>query len=408
MNRYRGLFHVDDFKGDQSPRRLDPIKLEGGKGPAGYDERWLQQFLAHCPDTLPIADIEPVLEGAVPVCLELPTAAGYVDLLLVTPRGDLVLVECKLWRNPQAQREVIGQILDYAKELPRLNYQEFQDAVQKAEPAPHTSKSDSLYARVCGAESETDEPTFIDGVIRNLRRGRFLLLIVGDGIREGVVAITDYVQEHAGMHFTLGLVEVAIFKAYPSGLIIQPRVLARTITVERGILLIDDGALVVQSVPKSTNGGGPKGHGVPKTISEERLFEDLDAREPGLSKKLKAFIEEIEPLGVVPQLTPSTIVLQTVAADRMISLGNINAACATIWFSAVVKQAEGIGLTDAAIEYYRELAGLIAEPVLRKKKLEPGSKTGTAELHLRMLLEAKDRWLEAIQRYLAKLYAFDK
>lgn len=47
----------------------------------------------------------------------LPTPSGYVDNLLATPDGDLVLVGCKLWRNPEALREVVGQTLDYAKEL---------------------------------------------------------------------------------------------------------------------------------------------------------------------------------------------------------------------------------------------------------------------------------------------------
>ena len=30
-----------------------------------------------------------------------------------------MLIECKLWRNPEARREVVGQILDYAKVLTR-------------------------------------------------------------------------------------------------------------------------------------------------------------------------------------------------------------------------------------------------------------------------------------------------
>jgi hypothetical protein len=42
-----------------------------------------------------------------------------IDIFMVTPSGLPVLVECKLWRNPEGRREVIGQILDYAKELSR-------------------------------------------------------------------------------------------------------------------------------------------------------------------------------------------------------------------------------------------------------------------------------------------------
>ena len=57
--------------------------------------------------------------------------AGPIDNLLVTPAGLPVLVECKLWRNPQARREVVGQILDYAKELSRWSSSDLQREVRR-------------------------------------------------------------------------------------------------------------------------------------------------------------------------------------------------------------------------------------------------------------------------------------
>lgn len=49
-------------------------------------------------------------------------------------------------------------------------------------------------------------------VARHLRRGEFLLLIIGDGIREGVESIVDFVQRHSGLHFNLALVEAALYR----------------------------------------------------------------------------------------------------------------------------------------------------------------------------------------------------
>src|ERR1700749_185485 len=60
-----------------------------------------------------------MFSGAVPICRELNPPAGPSDNFMVTPSGLPVLVECKLWRNPEARREVVTQILDYAKELSR-------------------------------------------------------------------------------------------------------------------------------------------------------------------------------------------------------------------------------------------------------------------------------------------------
>jgi hypothetical protein len=68
---------------------------------------------------LPIAEIDRMFLGPVLICSELSTQAGAIDNFMVTPSGLPVLVECKLWRNPEARREVVGQILDYAKELSR-------------------------------------------------------------------------------------------------------------------------------------------------------------------------------------------------------------------------------------------------------------------------------------------------
>ena len=94
------------------------------------------------------------------------------------------------------------------------------------------------------ARSEIDEASFIDAVSRNLRRGRFLLLIVGDGIREGVESMTEFLQQYAGLHFTLAIVELALFEVPTGGYLAQPRVLARTTNIDRGIVTVDDGGRV--------------------------------------------------------------------------------------------------------------------------------------------------------------------
>jgi hypothetical protein len=40
-----------------------------------------------------------------------PTEALFLDNLLVTPLGNVIAVECKLWRNSEARRNVISQII---------------------------------------------------------------------------------------------------------------------------------------------------------------------------------------------------------------------------------------------------------------------------------------------------------
>jgi len=117
---------------------------------------------------------------------------------MVTPSGLPILVECKLWRNPEGRREVVGQIFDYAKELSRWSSSDLQREVnRRLERA-----GNSLLELVRAVDPTVDEMQFNDALAANLRRGRFLLLIVGDCIREGVEAIAEYLQVHAGLHFS--------------------------------------------------------------------------------------------------------------------------------------------------------------------------------------------------------------
>ncbi|MGE0257836.1 MAG: hypothetical protein AB7H71_18470 [Alphaproteobacteria bacterium] len=200
-------------------------------------EAYIQALVHDYPACLPIAEIDAMFSGPVPICTELNTPAGSIDNFMVTPSGLPVLVECKLWRNPEARREVVSQILDYAKELSRWSSSDVQREVK------HRLKRDGnpLLDMVRSVDPQLDERQFNDSLTANLRRGRFLLLIVGDGIREGVEAITEYLQLHAGLHFSLGLVELPVYVMPNGDRLVAPRVLARTALITRNVVAVPDG-----------------------------------------------------------------------------------------------------------------------------------------------------------------------
>ena len=81
------------------------------------DERTVQELILRNPECLPISEIDESYNPIMPVCKELNTTVGPLDILMVSPNGELTIIETKLWRNPKARREVVAQILDYAKEL---------------------------------------------------------------------------------------------------------------------------------------------------------------------------------------------------------------------------------------------------------------------------------------------------
>lgn len=211
-----------------------------------FDENWLQATLYDHPTVLPIEEIDIAYSGCLPVCRELNTPAGPIDLLYVTPQGRLVIVETKLWRNPEARRTVLTQTLDYAKELATWDFDDLSREVGKVIGRPGTGILDVVRK----AHPEINERDFADQVATTLRTGRFLLLIVGDGIREGVHALTDFLDRYGSLEFTFGLVEIGVYEHPDIGRLIHPRVLAKTAIIKRSIVTVDKVLVLRESGPE--------------------------------------------------------------------------------------------------------------------------------------------------------------
>jgi hypothetical protein len=226
-------------------------------GPDGISEADIQALVHEHPASLPIAEVDPIFIRPVPICQELNTPAGPIDNFMVTPTGLPVLVECKLWRNPEGRREVVGQILDYAKELSRWSSSDLQREVSRCLKRGGNPLLDMVRAATPGL----DEVQFNDALTNNLRRGRFLLLIVGDGIREGVEAIAEYLQRHAGLHFSLGLIELPVYIMPDGRRLVAPRVVARTLVVTRHVVQVPDGHALQEASDADTEAEIDPEHG---------------------------------------------------------------------------------------------------------------------------------------------------
>lgn len=214
--------------------------------PYQYNEEWLQAFLFQNYSSIPFSKIDTAYGRIVPVCRELNTTAGQIDVLYVTPEGKLVVLEAKLWRNPEARRKVVAQILDYAKELNKWGYEDLQREVSRTTGI----KGNALYEIIKKRFPDTNEADFVDEVSRSLKKGEFLLMIVGDGITEGTRNIAEFMQTIGRLQFSFGLVEVALYQLPDKSLLVQPRVLAKTVIIERTVIELRNGEMDV-SEPKN-------------------------------------------------------------------------------------------------------------------------------------------------------------
>ena len=158
---------------------LEPFRYKEGE----ISEEWLRDLLFHNPSLLPIRDIEPSFGNAEALRTELPFSNGAADLLLLKPKGCITLVETKLLKNPESKHQVVWQIIRYAEAMTHWSYPDLVRAVRQRQQRP--CDDPILRRRLRALEDGFDEGAFKERVSESLRAGKFLLLIVGDGIRAG-------------------------------------------------------------------------------------------------------------------------------------------------------------------------------------------------------------------------------
>ncbi|MFC2000694.1 hypothetical protein ACFLXE_08100, partial [Chloroflexota bacterium] len=208
-----------------------------------FYEGWLQELIRENPEILPVNEIEPAFSPLVSIGKEVGTHVGDIDNLFLSPQGYLTIVETKLWRNPEARREVVGQIIDYAKDVSNWSYEQLENKVRVYNQQYHKSDLgiiDTL--RLIEQIDESEESILVDTISRNLQQGRFLLLVVGDGIRESVEAMANYLQQTPQLLFTLALVELQVYEvATDTGKqrLVVPQIVARTREVTRAVVRVD-------------------------------------------------------------------------------------------------------------------------------------------------------------------------
>jgi hypothetical protein len=301
----------------------------GAKADLGrYDEDWLQRLLHGHPEIFPIEQIEPGFGDLTSLCRELPLNLGgrwgALDNLFATRDGGLVLVEAKLWRNPEARRSAVAQAMEYAAAVFRMNYSELQSAVLKARGTSNVAAA-SLYEIVAGS-SDVDEADFIDAVSLNLTRGRAVIAVVGDGIREDIVPLANLLQSHAGHRFTFALVELAIYETpNPQVRLVVPSILAQTTLIERGVVRIEGNGqaglqIEIVAPPVQPTSAAP---GRRISLSEDEFFEQLAQRGPNLPNILRNFLTKAETLNVYTELKGGMSLKHSAPEGQPLNMGTI-------------------------------------------------------------------------------------
>ena len=233
---------------------------------------------------------------------------------------------------------------------------------------------------------------------RSLTSGRFLLIVVGDGIREGVERIADYLNQSAGIRITFGLVELAIFdmpEGSAGGVIVEPRVLAKTIEIERAVVRRADAGIVVEDPPLAS--GGVR---VRTQITEKEFYERIEQVDPALPERVRAFFQSYEAQGDDFEVTLSraSYILKWHRSDgSKVNFGTLfpNGDLDTNY---VVYYAEQSGDPQVGVDYLEAVARLLPGATVKKdgnywswRVVVDGRKPKVGDL-----LEHSNEWLTAI------------
>lgn len=237
---------ISETQGNGRYRPLQPVSVRRDD-PNSFDEKLLQELINAAPNVLPVRDYLPSattlfsLGREVPV--DLGANQGFIDNLLVTNDGFLVIVETKLYRNPEGIRDVIAQTLQYGMAVGQMPLTELELRIKRGQfPSPRSAEtvSDCVIRQAneqnCSGALSDD---FDEALEHHLRRGEILLLIVSDGIHVGVERVTHWLNEQGNSSpFKFGLVELK-FYAHGDERLVVPRTVLKTREISRHVVIVD-------------------------------------------------------------------------------------------------------------------------------------------------------------------------
>ena len=209
----------------------------------GMDEAWLQKVIFDHPYILPVESFDEKFAPLISLGREVQTPSGAIDNFYISPWGKITIVETKLWRNPEKHRTVVAQIIDYAKEVSKWDYNDFETAVLKSWREAVLPEKKSPY-RIIEPHIQNiglSEVDFQERVGANLQTGEFLLLIVGDRISPNVALLSEAISGSPGLEFTIGLIELHLYplkEEEDPQLLIIPDIVGKTVEKTRSIVRI--------------------------------------------------------------------------------------------------------------------------------------------------------------------------
>lgn len=217
------------------------------------------------------------------VAKEYSTSSGPIDILMITENADVVLIETKLFRNPESHRTVVAQAIDYTKALTNTNLDSIKSNLLK-----------SNYSERDFVEKMFKQDLFCAALNQNIKTGNFKVIIVGDKIHPNILEMVESIQSAPHLSFTLYLVELCPYVYDEDNILLHPKIVANTNEIERSVIRLEidykeKKTTIESSVPEK------EGKGSRPILTADQYIGNLSKREFG--KVIQGFWRTWKELG---------------------------------------------------------------------------------------------------------------
>jgi hypothetical protein len=208
-----------------------PFRLERS---SFANEEALQNLIQDSPNAIPVDHID---DGAKLLTLrrEFPTSVGPIDAIGVDQRGNLYLIETKLYRNSD-KRQVVAQVLDYGAAL-WTHSGDFDRFLEELELYTQQKFGTSVEDRINSffGFSEEQYSVLVDAMHDNFVAARFRFLILMDTVHDALRDLILFLNQNS--NFDVYAVELDYYETEDTNIVV-PRIIG-SITKKQGVRTSD-------------------------------------------------------------------------------------------------------------------------------------------------------------------------
>ncbi len=156
----------------------------------------LQNFIHENPDCIPLYDIDEEIRLLI-LAREVPTNSGPIDAIGTDERGEVYIVETKLYKNPD-KRLVVAQVLDYGASISGNpdQLEDFKQAIENKVFSHFNLPFNDKLAQYYELNKE-DTQVLIDRFHQNLFDGKFRFVVLMDEIEQRLKDLISFLNRNS-------------------------------------------------------------------------------------------------------------------------------------------------------------------------------------------------------------------